>query len=305
VALAVEWFPSGTDHCSGEVHLQISRNSIPLHVPALALSLGASAAHANRLDDAQLTANCTGYQVSVTAIMIPNVQTKAEYQIVATPVGPGTAQSVSGSVDLPVNTLPWGAPVSATKSGTWSSPLVGTYDITGTPSLVGATEVYFTTFLNQPIRVTCEAPPPPPSGEEGCTPGYWKQVHPRSWDRYSPSDSYAAVFDVTPTFSVTLLGALKLRGGEEAALARHAAAALLNAANSHVKYAFTEAEVIEIVQDAYASGNFADAKDLFEAENERGCPLSGKPDKDEPCSGKHRAWKWGTPFRFGWLFKRH
>ena len=107
---------------------------------------------------------------------------------------------------------------------------------------------------------------------EGCTPGYWKQPHHfGSWVNYTPGDSYAAIFGVP--YDVTLLEALQGRGGGEIALGRHAVAALLNAASPEVIYAYTEAEIIALVQDAYATGDFKTAKNLLEEENEKGCPL--------------------------------
>jgi len=114
-----------------------------------------------------------------------------------------------------------------------------------------------------------------PRGDEGCTPGYWKQAHHfDSWNDFAPSDSYAAVFGVTPSFDKTLLGALKQGGGGEKALGRHATAALLNASSEGVDYAFTVDEVIAIVQTAYATGNFERAKNELADANESRCPLN-------------------------------
>lgn len=124
------------------------------------------------------------------------------------------------------------------------------------------------------LTVTCT--PPPPTGGEGCTPGYWKQTqHFDSWAAtgYAPGDSFDAVMGVDSSFG-TLLDALEAKGGGESALARHAVAALLNASNPDVSYGFTAAGVIALVQDAYASGDFESAKDLLEAQNELGCPLN-------------------------------
>ena len=110
---------------------------------------------------------------------------------------------------------------------------------------------------------------------EGCTPGYWKQDHHfDSWVGFAPSDDYETVFGVDASFEKTLLGALKQGGGGEKALGRHAVAALLNSSNSDVSYAFTTAEVIAIVQDAYATGDFEGVKNLLNYENEQGCPLN-------------------------------
>ncbi len=120
-------------------------------------------------------------------------------------------------------------------------------------------------------------PPPPPGGGEGCTPGYWKQDHHLdSWDAtgFDPDDLYETVFGVDAGESWTLLGALEAKGGGENALARHATAALLNASNPDVSYEYTADEVIALVQSAYASGDFEGVKDLFEEQNELGCPLN-------------------------------
>ncbi len=113
-----------------------------------------------------------------------------------------------------------------------------------------------------------------PPGDQGCTPGYWKQVHHfGNWTGYATGDSYNAVFGVTSSFGGTLLQALNRGGGGEIALGRHAVAALLNAANAGVNAVYSEAQVIAMVQAAYASGNFEGTKNLLAAANELGCPL--------------------------------
>lgn len=114
---------------------------------------------------------------------------------------------------------------------------------------------------------------PPDGGGEGCTPGYWKQEqHFDSWVGYAPGDSFDAVFGVDSSFA-TLLDGAEAKGGGENALARHAVAALLNASNPDVSYEYSEAEIIALVQGAYASGDFESAKDMLEYQNELGCPL--------------------------------
>lgn len=119
-------------------------------------------------------------------------------------------------------------------------------------------------------------PPPPPPGGQGCTPGYWKQPHHfDSWEAtgYLPGDDYETELGVDASFSRTLARALRLRGGGERALGRHATAALLNASHPGVDYAFTPQQVIDWVQEAYATGDFNGVKDILADENERGCPL--------------------------------
>jgi hypothetical protein len=117
---------------------------------------------------------------------------------------------------------------------------------------------------------------PPPAGGEGCTPGYWRQdQHFDSWVGYYPSDDFAIVFSVAPTFDPhSLLNAVWLGGGDEDALARHAVAALLNASNPSVNYLYSVSDVIAMVQFAYATGNFETTKNLFEVQNESFCPLN-------------------------------
>ena len=119
-------------------------------------------------------------------------------------------------------------------------------------------------------------PPLPPF--QGCTPGYWRQdQHFDSWvpTGYAPSDDFEAVFGVNASFDPdTLLDAVWLGGGGEFALARHAVAALLNAAHPDVNYQFTVAQVIAGVQNAYATGNFEPFKTQLDFANNAGCPLN-------------------------------
>jgi hypothetical protein len=116
----------------------------------------------------------------------------------------------------------------------------------------------------------------PPPSIHGCTPGYWKQTHHfDSWVGYAPTDKYNTVFGVNAFSSTfTLLDALKQGGGGLARLGRHSVAALLNTTNSGVQYGMTPAQVISLVQQAIASGNYDLASDQFEKMNERGCPLN-------------------------------
>lgn len=123
-------------------------------------------------------------------------------------------------------------------------------------------------------------------GEEGCTPGFWKN-HPNRWTAtgFSQSQSLESVFDVPDAFGlddVTLLAALDLEGGDtdaEAAglLLHHAVAALLNAAHPGVDYPRTAASIIADVNAALASGSrdtMLALKDELDADNNLGCPLN-------------------------------
>ncbi len=122
-------------------------------------------------------------------------------------------------------------------------------------------------------------------GGEGCTPGYWKQPHHfGSWTGYTQDDKFAEVFGVP--YDKTLLKALRTGGGKEMALGRHAVAALLNAASAGVDYAFSAADVIALVQQAWDSGEFEGAKDQLAAENEQVCELGRNPGEDDGVPGK-------------------
>lgn len=121
-------------------------------------------------------------------------------------------------------------------------------------------------------------------GDAGCTPGYWRN-HADRWVGVAPGDDFDATFGVdlfTP--DVSLGWAIWAGGGGNNAFARHATAALLNAHakasgsnGQFVDYPYTVAEVIQMVQDAVANGTIEATKDIFEAANEAGCPLSGTP----------------------------
>lgn len=112
-------------------------------------------------------------------------------------------------------------------------------------------------------------------GGEGCTPGYWKQEHHfDSWvaTGYAPTDLYSDVFGVGP--SITLLEGLQAKGGHMNALLRHSVAALLDASSPDVAYGMSAADVIALVQAAFASEDYESAKDTLADLNERYCPLN-------------------------------
>jgi len=121
----------------------------------------------------------------------------------------------------------------------------------------------------------------------GCTPGFWKQPHHLQYwcDAFSPDDRIDDVFGVDSTSNPTLLKALSTGGGGEIAFLRHAVAALLNSCHDEVTYFYSTAEVIELVQEAYDSGDFGLAHGLFEEQNELGCTV----DKSNPVRGSSRG----------------
>jgi hypothetical protein len=116
------------------------------------------------------------------------------------------------------------------------------------------------------------------NGGQGCTPGYWKN-HTAVWTTYKPTDSFNAVFGVNYNSSLTLGGALNLEGGGFKALARHAAAALLNAAHGDVSYGFEESDIKALVQQAFSTNNPEPTKNTFDTLNNAGCSIDafGRP----------------------------
>jgi len=128
------------------------------------------------------------------------------------------------------------------------------------------------TFFNSPL-----APPPPPEdGDEGCTPGYWKQPHHfDSWVGYSPTQTFASAGFEDAFPGKTLLQVLSNGGGGLDAAGRHAVAALLNAASGDVAFGKTTADIIAAFNAVHPGSKAAynALKDEFEKLNERGCPL--------------------------------
>jgi hypothetical protein len=130
-------------------------------------------------------------------------------------------------------------------------------------------------------------PPPPVAGDQGCTPGYWKN-HPDSWPAagYSTGQSVQSVFAQAAGYpgigGATLLEALNLHGGsglDGAArnLLRAAVASLLDASHPGVAYPRTPASVISDVDSALATGDpgtIEALKNALDADNNLGCPLS-------------------------------
>jgi hypothetical protein len=112
---------------------------------------------------------------------------------------------------------------------------------------------------------------------EGCTPGFWKQPHHfEYWVGYSPTDTFSDAFGVGPDMS--LLDALSakrqdFRSGDEAALVRHAVAALLNAA--YGMDAWTVDRVIEKVRQAWDDPFWTEAyhREFEGAQNLYPCPF--------------------------------
>jgi hypothetical protein len=127
-----------------------------------------------------------------------------------------------------------------------------------------------------------------PDGDQGCTPGYWRN-HADRWSGVAQTDDFDATFsdaETTVNFfvpDITLGTAIWLGGGGVNAFGRHATAALLNAHGgvpntdgTTVVYPYSVAEVIQMVQDVWLGTlDMEETKDLFDVANNLGCPLRG------------------------------
>jgi hypothetical protein len=213
---------------------------------------------------------------------ITKLNTKA-WWVLCLPPPPPTATPTNTPVpptETPTNT-PTNTPVPPTATPTdtpTNTPVPPTATPTDTPTNTPVPPTATPTNTPVPPTATPTNTPVPTGPAQGCTPGYWRQdQHFDSWvaTGYAPSNDFNTVFGVSATFNPhSLLDAVWLSGGGEHALARHAVAALLDAAHPNVNYAYTTAQVIAGVQNAYATGNFESFKNTLEAANEAGCPLN-------------------------------
>jgi hypothetical protein len=139
----------------------------------------------------------------------------------------------------------------------------------------------------------------------GCTPGYWKN---HDFPSGVDPDAYVnTVFGITAVPGLTLIQALNQGGGGENALLRHAVAAYLDSMDPGTRsdwcwqksfpagcytggcaycgasYRFTPAQVITLVQTAFAAEDFESIKNLFAAANETQCSIDDYPRWFGPC----------------------
>jgi len=111
--------------------------------------------------------------------------------------------------------------------------------------------------------------------DKGCTPGFWKQTHHfDQWVSYSPGDYLDDIFGCGN--HITLLAALKSRGGGINALQRHAVASLLNADVFPCFDGGNPQDIIDAFCDAVDGDSYdiMEQKDEFEDWNEQRCPLN-------------------------------
>jgi hypothetical protein len=238
--------------------------------------------------------------------------TDTEAQPVPTQVPPSQAGSSATLTDEPITTTgpapfrtpthtrmpsttttnPTGSTGTATRvTPNAATPLTESTDTPTGPPMPLATATPTQAWIDTPADARTSTPTPSPTATptmvlsdtavlayQGCGHSYWNQaVHVYSWfmTGYGPGDDFNAIFGVSAAFTPhTLLAAVGLGGGGEQALARHAVAALLNAAHPDVYYRYTVNEVIGGVQNAYATGEFESVKNLLEDANQAGCPLN-------------------------------
>lgn len=136
--------------------------------------------------------------------------------------------------------------------------------------------------------------PEPSGGDEGCTPGFWKNNGDKhgasAWDCFSPDTLFSVVFSLKEPLKIrgkgqrtitdpALLQALGANGGGVNAMVRHGVAAMLNACSDCVDYAIGDPlQVIFMIEDTLNEVPGALTVDelhsMFAENNEAGCPVN-------------------------------
>jgi hypothetical protein len=111
---------------------------------------------------------------------------------------------------------------------------------------------------------------------QDCTPGFWRNDTPANRPAWA---TLYNEFGITPSSEFDSSGktfqqALTAIGGGHFALQRHASAAYLNALHLYVDYAYSPSQVLSMYADAVSCGDYDTTKNLFQEQNESGCPLS-------------------------------
>ena len=135
----------------------------------------------------------------------------------------------------------------------------------------------------QAFGMTSVATEQPSGGNQGCTPGYWKNS-PGTWPapfHPAPGPSIKVALELTESacvdaelLEITLGDALALKGGGVNALLRHAAAGLLNA---YALPSFYPSALVWDVSQALLDcdpDEIEALKNMLAAANEAGCPLA-------------------------------
>lgn len=126
------------------------------------------------------------------------------------------------------------------------------------------------------------------NGDEGCTPGYWKQE--QHFDSYPVGITPNTQLDVLLGFEIpgyettTVLEALQLKGGGANALIRQGTAGMLNVLSPDVDYEYSQATTLRQFQDGLdpqlfdmwpdADDDLEERKDALDEANNAVCPLN-------------------------------
>ncbi len=214
------------------------------------------------------------------------------FTVSASPVSGGTA-SVLSPITVTSGTCRIAAIDSDTVSGvgsnvtvnetsaglqTVTAVLIGADNTVNTiPFVNGQTQLFLNGFHGYVVTFTNNVVTPPPA-TEGCSPGYFKNH--TSTPTYNRNQTLDAVLqtNVFPS-SLTIGAALSLQGGGVNALARHAAAAILNSVALDGNYAYTISQLIAIFNQIEAGTlSIEAASNLLESKEDNGttitCPLS-------------------------------
>lgn len=126
----------------------------------------------------------------------------------------------------------------------------------------------------------------PHEGDEGLTPGYWKNYEKHEWPTpYVPttllSSAFSNVSEYGPLSGDDFMHALQYNGGNKdigaaRILLRSAVAALLNAAHPAINYPLSASAIIDDVNDALGSHDrmtMLDLKDILDGYNNLGAEL--------------------------------
>jgi len=186
------------------------------------------------------------------------------------------------TVVCPADSLEPGAAMTCTAVGT---AVEGDYTNLGEVSAVSRCGVP----VNAGDRSHYHNSPPsePPTGDQGCTPGYWKN-HADSWPAtgHSTAASVQSVFPSAAAYpgigDASLIEALAFQGGSGVEggarnLLRAAVAGLLDASHPGIDYPRLPAGLIADVDAALASGDRDTMLGLaasIDADNNLGCPLN-------------------------------
>jgi hypothetical protein len=253
-------------------NMMLRKHSIALLFGLALMAVSALPASANVLHSATATANCQGYTLTAVAADLAIGKTYTiDYTFTVTCDG-GAPVNIPGTLTFTATA----STMTVTQSGSFLGGLHGSCLITGTASLQVDLNKKVPILINgvSTAMLNCSA------GNQGCTPGYWKN-HTDAWVGYTPTTLVSAVFsNAGPYAGDTLLQALHLKGGPgvdgaEQILLRAAVSALLN--STSVNYPLTTAEVINMTDNALATGDRATIISVaaeLDALNNLGCPLS-------------------------------